>query len=107
MLDRDYGVVVSKIVDFSAAMNIAQRLILYASIDDMKHFLCWKHGLIRPLLVCRAVDTSLFLRGGCVGSGAIHCQFCEGHGTKKGGSFSGLIEQNSRRTPKIRPPNWL
>ena len=60
---------VSKKVDFYPLMNIADRLILYASIDDKKQLLCWLHGLIRPLFVCRAVDPSLVLHGGCAWSG--------------------------------------
>ena len=40
MLAIDYGVLVSKTVDFYSAMNIAERLILYKSIDDGKQLLC-------------------------------------------------------------------
>ncbi len=72
MLDRGYGGAVSKIVNFYTVMNIADRLILYASIHHMKQLLRWLHGLIRPWFVCRAVDPPLVLRGGCgVESGKI------------------------------------
>jgi hypothetical protein len=49
----------STIVNFYSVMNVADRVILYASIDDKKQFLCWLHGLNLPWFVFRAINPSL------------------------------------------------